>query len=143
MGDFRDLENAIIHQQQVVQLTPDGHPEKPLYQHNLGVSFRDLYERLGDVEDLDKSISLLEQAVQLTSNEHPNKPMWLSNLGNSLGNRYARLRDPQDLENAIFHHQQAVQLTVRPIKVQRLRCSPPLSSPLHGVDVMPLNCLPR
>jgi hypothetical protein len=94
-----------------VQLTPDGHPDKPGWLNNLGNSLLSRFHRLGDLGDMNKSVLMKEHAVQLTPDGHPNKPGWLDSLGSSLLSRFQRLGDLGDMNNSVLMHQQSVQLT--------------------------------
>ncbi|KAJ6599666.1 CHAT domain-containing protein [Mycena sp. CBHHK59/15] len=98
------LENA-------VQLTPDGHPDKPSRLNNLGGSLFRRFERLGELDDLNQSLSRFEAAVALTPDGHPDKPGWLNNLGNSLLSRFEHLGDLNDLDQSILREEAAVALT--------------------------------
>jgi tetratricopeptide (TPR) repeat protein len=79
--------------QQARRLTPDGHPEKPVFLNYLGTSFPFLrsFERLGDLVDLDEAITALQRAIRLTPDGHPRKPRCLSNLETSFLRRSERL----------------------------------------------------
>ncbi|KAJ7084108.1 CHAT domain-containing protein [Mycena epipterygia] len=94
-----------------VQLTPDGHPDKPERLNNLGISLSRQFEQLGDLSNLSKSIMVFEDAVQLTPDGHPDKPGRLNNLGTSLLGRFERLGDLSNLNKSIMMFEDAVQLT--------------------------------
>ena len=81
--DLADLDEAITVKQQVVRLTPDGHPDKPACLSNLRNSFQSRFERLGDLADVDEAITAKQQVVCLTLDGHSDKPGRLNNLGNS------------------------------------------------------------
>ncbi|KAJ7887832.1 hypothetical protein B0H14DRAFT_2162065, partial [Mycena olivaceomarginata] len=74
LGDLSDLNKSIMMKEDAVQLTPDGHPDKPGKSSNLGNSLFHRFERLSDLSDLNKSIMMKEDAVQLTLDGHPEKP---------------------------------------------------------------------
>jgi hypothetical protein len=65
-----------------VNLTPDGHINKPRYLNNLGNSFLGRFKRSGDLADSDRAISPQERAVNLTPDGHISKPGCLNYLGN-------------------------------------------------------------
>jgi hypothetical protein len=106
-----DIEKSILAKQQAVDLTPDGHADKPMYLNNLGISLLWQFERHGVVADLDKSILVNQQAVDLTPDGHVNKPIYLNSLGISLLSRFERLGVVADVDNSITANQQAVDLT--------------------------------
>ncbi|KAF8135605.1 TPR-like protein [Boletus edulis] len=111
LGKLSDLKHAISTLREVVDLTPDGHPDKPSRLSNLGTSFRARFERLGELSDLEHAISTLRDAEDLTPHSHPHKPSMLNNLGNSFITRFERLGELSDLEHAISTHREADDLT--------------------------------
>jgi hypothetical protein len=94
-----------------VQLTPEGHPEKPSRLSNLGISLSCCFQHSGNLNDLNKSILMFEDAVQLTPEGHPDMPSRLSNLGNSLLSCFEHLGNVNDLNKSILMKEDAVQLT--------------------------------
>jgi hypothetical protein len=81
LGDPSDIKKSILMLEDAIQLTPDGHPDKPLLFNHLGNSLLCCFNQSGDLSDINKSISMTEKAVQLTSDDHPHKPAQLNNLG--------------------------------------------------------------
>ena len=51
-GDHGDENKSVLMFQNAVQLTPDGHPDKPFFLYNLGNSLFHRFERLGDLGDM-------------------------------------------------------------------------------------------
>lgn len=51
MANVEDLDAAISIQTKAVDLMPDGHPDKPMYLNNLGISRRHRFGHLGNVDD--------------------------------------------------------------------------------------------
>jgi len=100
-----------LSKQNAVDLTPDGHPNKPCYLSNLGNALQTRFERVGNLTDIENAILSNQNAVDLTPDSHPNKPMRLSNLGNALQTRFERVGNLTDIENAILSNQNAVDLT--------------------------------
>ena len=80
-GEITDLEAAIVAKRSAVDLTPDDHPDKPLWSNNLGCSFQLPFERLGDVSDLQTSIYLFRIATRLPLGSPHDK---LTLLGNGV-----------------------------------------------------------
>jgi len=101
---------AISVNQQVVRLTPDGHPEMPGRLNNLAISFQSRFKHTGDVSDLSKAIPIQQRLIQLTPDGQPNMPVWLYNLGISFQRRFKCTGDLSDLEKAISNKQRAIQL---------------------------------
>ena len=110
-GELSDIHNSISNLLRAVQLTDDGHQDKPLYMSGLSSSQRYRFERLGEMYDIEDSISTMLQAVQLTNDGHENKPRCFSTLGVSQFCRFQRLGDLTDINDAISNLLQAVQLT--------------------------------
>ncbi|KAF8155063.1 CHAT domain-containing protein [Mycena galopus ATCC 62051] len=111
LGDSSSLEAALQKAQEAVDLTPEGHPNRPDYLHNLAMSLADRYHRLGDLSDLEASLQKAQGALDLTREWHPNKLGHLQNLAISLFSRYQRLGDPRDLEDSLHKIQEALDLT--------------------------------
>ncbi|KAF8555187.1 hypothetical protein OG21DRAFT_1508009 [Imleria badia] len=103
--------DAISRQREAVDLTPQGHREKPPRLNNLGHFFLARFQRLGEPSDLEDAISMLRDVVDLTPHGHPSKPLYLDNLGNSFLTRFDRFVELSDLEDAILSHRGAVDLT--------------------------------
>ncbi|KIJ26069.1 hypothetical protein M422DRAFT_192716, partial [Sphaerobolus stellatus SS14] len=110
-GDLTDLNQSVLKFQDAVQLTADGHPDKPSLWNNLGNSLLTRFEQLGDMNDLNQSVLKFQDAVQLTADGHPDKPSLLNNLGNSLLRQFEQLGDMNDLNQSVLKFQEAVQLT--------------------------------
>ncbi|KAJ7851773.1 CHAT domain-containing protein [Mycena leptocephala] len=94
-----------------LQLTPDGHPDKPSRLKNLGISLFRRFEQLGDLSDIKKYVLMFEDAVQFTPDGHPDKPFRLNGLGSSLLRRFERLGDLSDINKSVLMFEDAVQLT--------------------------------
>jgi hypothetical protein len=94
-----------------VQLTPDGHPNKPSRLTNLGNSLWSRFEQLGDLKDINTSVVVKENAVHLIPDGHPDKPCLLNNFGNSLFRRFQQLGDVNDINKSVVVTEDAVQLT--------------------------------
>ena len=105
-----DLEEAITVSWDAVDLTPDGHPDKPGCLNNLGNSFRTRFERLGESSDLEEAISWQRNAVDLAPDGHPGKSAVLNNLGNSFITRFEHFKELSDLEEAISRQRNATDL---------------------------------
>ncbi|KAF9530112.1 CHAT domain-containing protein [Crepidotus variabilis] len=110
-GSVADLTSAIEHWQKAVDLTPEGHPGKPLRICNLGVSLAKRFEQSGDLADISTAIQLGEEAVNITPEGHPDTPARISNLASALLKRFRRTNDIADISSAIKHEQKAITLT--------------------------------
>ena len=110
-GDMSDLEQAISRLREAVNLTRDGHPNKPIFLNNLANSFLTRFRFLGELSDLEQAISTHLDATHRISDGHLHKPICLHNLADSLLSRFERFGDPNDLEQAISTHKDTVDLT--------------------------------
>jgi tetratricopeptide (TPR) repeat protein len=105
-----DLEESILYTQQAVQLTDNGHLDRPMYLSNLSNSQRIRFDSLAKPSDLEDSISNLQYAIQYTNDINPKKPGYLSNLGASKRVRFQHLGHVSDLDDSISYLHKAVQL---------------------------------
>ncbi|KAF8193139.1 CHAT domain-containing protein [Mycena galopus ATCC 62051] len=110
LGDLGDLKRAVSMLEDAVQLTPEGHPDKPCWLNNLGNSLFRCFERLGKLSDLNKSVLIFKDLVQLTPDGHPDKHSRLNNLSNSLTCRFEHLGDPNEINESILMLEDAIQL---------------------------------
>jgi len=119
---LKDIDDAVISSQRVVDLTPDGHPKKPVYHSNLGTALQARFNQFGRLADVGNAIFNNQRAVDLTPDGHPEKPGYHSNLGTALRARFDLFGSLFDLENAILNNQRAVDLTPssHPQKPRRL-----------------------
>ncbi|KAJ7193467.1 TPR-like protein [Mycena pura] len=111
LGSLLDINQSVEMLESAVQLTPDGHPDKPSRLNNLGNSLLGRFERLGDLSNINKSVLMFEDAVKLTPDGHPEKPSRLNNLGYSLLRRFERLGDLSDMNKSVLMFEDAVKLT--------------------------------
>ncbi|KAJ7303802.1 TPR-like protein [Mycena albidolilacea] len=107
LHDINDLKESMSMQEDVLQLTPDGHPEKPGLLNNLSNSLLHCYEEFGDLGYLQECIIKQEDAVRLTPDGHPEKPFMLHNLGNNLRSRFEQLGDLSDINDCISKQEDA------------------------------------
>ncbi|KIJ29507.1 hypothetical protein M422DRAFT_269041, partial [Sphaerobolus stellatus SS14] len=99
-GDMTNFNQSVLKFQEAVELTPDGHPDKPSWLNSLGSSLLTRFEQLGDMTDLNQSVLKKQEAVELTPDGHPSKPSRLNSLGNSLITRFKKLGDMTDLNQS-------------------------------------------
>jgi tetratricopeptide (TPR) repeat protein len=111
LGDLGDINKSVLMFQDAVQLTPDGHPDKPSRLSNLGSLLYHRFGQLGGLSDINKSVLMKEDAVQLTPDGHPYRPSLLNNLGTLLFYRFEQLGDLNDLNQSVLRFEAAVALT--------------------------------
>ncbi|KAF7502886.1 hypothetical protein GJ744_004955 [Endocarpon pusillum] len=110
-GKIENLEEAIRVARQVIEVTPDDHPNLAAGLNNLGNKLESRYKRTGRIEDLEEAIRVARQAVKITPDDHPDLAGRLNNLGSKLGCRYERIGKIEDLEEAIRVTRQAIKIT--------------------------------
>ncbi|KAG9083760.1 hypothetical protein FS749_005751, partial [Ceratobasidium sp. UAMH 11750] len=110
LGQRDSLEKSISCFGQVVALTPDDHPEKPIYLNNIGHSYLLLFGLLDTLDDIHSSINYREEVVKLTPDDHPNKPGLLNNLGHSYRLLFGHQKKLEDADQAAFYLKQAEHL---------------------------------
>ena len=82
-GNLEDLEAALYHSQNAVDLTPDSDSKKAIHLQSLSISLSDRYNRLGDLRDLEAALHNDQKAVELTPDNNPNKTTLLQSLAAS------------------------------------------------------------
>ncbi|KAF8178380.1 CHAT domain-containing protein [Mycena galopus ATCC 62051] len=111
LGDLNDLDRSLLIQQNVLSLTPDGHPNKLLRLNNLVRSLHTRFTQLGDLNDLTKSLEIQQDVVTLTLDDNPQKPVILNNLASLLHTRFEHLGELDDLNKCLEIQQEVVFLT--------------------------------
>ncbi|KAJ7796292.1 TPR-like protein [Mycena leptocephala] len=95
LGDLADINHCIVLAENILELTPDGHPAK-----SRGSS---RFEHIGDLGDLNRSVVQYYKALHLAPEGHCSKPSYLM--------RFEQLGDLDDLKQAILLYEDAIQLT--------------------------------
>jgi hypothetical protein len=111
LGDVQDIAKCVSLMEKVVQLAPEGHPDKPSWLCNLANCLLSRFKHLGDLDDLNRAVLIRENAVCLTPDSHPDKSSYLNNLGGSLLTRFEHLGDLDDLNRSVSIQETAVYLT--------------------------------
>ena len=83
-GDKQDLQQAILHHQVAVNLTPECHQDKSSRLSSLGSLFLAQFQKYGDVSDLLKAIEQYWLSKDLILDTHYDKPACYNNLGTAL-----------------------------------------------------------
>jgi tetratricopeptide (TPR) repeat protein len=100
-GRPKDLDDAVESLREAVELTPDGHPRRPIRLANLGTTLQVRAERHNDSTALNEAVLLYRQALARLDPDHPDRA-WLSgDLGQALVRRFARTHHPKDRTDAI------------------------------------------
>ncbi|KAF6759267.1 CHAT domain-containing protein [Ephemerocybe angulata] len=66
-GNLRDLGEAISIKRRVLEITPEGHANMPVWLNSLGISLDSLFKRTGDLRDLTETISTYRSSAVYTS----------------------------------------------------------------------------
>ncbi|KAF9231843.1 CHAT domain-containing protein, partial [Melanogaster broomeanus] len=132
-----DLDEAIEHHQNALQLRPEGHPQRSYSLDNLANALRTRFQQRGDGTDLDEAIEHHQSALQLRPEGHPQCSSSLNNLAIALCTRLSSkltnlsliylismlngiLRNPSDsldtqhkdknLQDAMYHYKKQLNL---------------------------------
>ncbi|KAJ7440960.1 CHAT domain-containing protein [Mycena latifolia] len=109
-----DIETAIQSTQTALNLTLDGHRNRPEYLNHLADLFTTRYFALGilgNMQDLQIALNRNEEAVALTPKGDPEEAQRIQNLGVSFLHRYENTGCMADLSTAMEKFQKAVDLT--------------------------------
>ena len=96
--------------QGVVDLTPQGHPDKPTRLNDFGTSITCL-KCLGELSDNEDAVLTFRDAIDLTPHGHACKPARLDNLGTAFVARFECLEELSDIDEAIWRREDAANLT--------------------------------
>jgi len=96
----KDLEESIVENEKAVNLTPEGHPDRPMYLNDLGLSLQRQFERDGDIDALEDAVAHAESAT-FCSVRDPDRPMFLNNFGIALQIHFERFGELKDLNYSI------------------------------------------
>jgi hypothetical protein len=102
---MKDLDEAILSYRECVQLTSQGHPTRPGYLNNLGVSLELHFRQSGERTDLDEAILFMQESVQLALEGHSAQS---NNGGNSMQLLFEQQKGRSD--EAMLHFQESIQL---------------------------------
>ena len=93
-----------------LQLTPEGHPYRPLRYMNLATCLGRIFDLTGDQDLLDEAIAAHRAALRLTPKDSPNRATVLGQLASALTDAYMSKGDPADLTTAAALGREATQL---------------------------------
>ncbi|WP_344317761.1 hypothetical protein [Acrocarpospora pleiomorpha] len=107
-GALLDLDAAVAALVETTGSLPEGHPDGPRYQNNLGLAWLARFERTSLAADLDAAVEALRVAVARVRPDSPERSGYLCNLGSALRTRHFAVGDPADLDAAIVLFEQAL-----------------------------------
>lgn len=97
-------------EQKILEIMPEGHPERPSQIFKVAHRHFTRYRRLGLMSDLDNAIQLGTEAVQLTSEDHPQRTQRLINLSIYWHDKYPGTdeQNVQGLQDSIQASREAI-----------------------------------
>lgn len=135
LGDLDDLERACQGFDEMLALTPPGHPYRVSALMAVGQIYSTRFERLGSLEDIAKAIDAYKE-IRIISPNHPITTGILGSLAQFYNQRYERLGDLVDLNRAIRAAEEAA-VAPTPIDEDGVTCLKILGSKL----VARFNCM--
>jgi tetratricopeptide (TPR) repeat protein len=111
LGHQDDLKASLQIKQEVVDVTPEGHPRRAEHLQSLGSSLEECYQSFGDLEYLEAALQIQQQALELTPRTHADRGVNLNNLAVSFTQKYRRLGNLDDVEASVKISQEAVNFT--------------------------------
>jgi tetratricopeptide (TPR) repeat protein/CHAT domain-containing protein len=109
-GGTTYIDEAINLYREALELTPPGHPKRPVSLTRLASDLSDRYNQLGATRDLEEAIVVAQEALDLCPAGHPDRSMSLNVLAVCLTARYDRLGAMEDLDGAIVLDREALDL---------------------------------
>ncbi|TFK35107.1 CHAT domain-containing protein [Crucibulum laeve] len=110
-GDSADLNEAIVVQRKVIQLTPDGDSAIPAMLNTLGDILIRRFELEGNLLDVDEAISLCEKVLEIAPDDRKETPQTLNILGGAFLRRFECTTEQDDINKAIVLRRRCVDLT--------------------------------
>jgi hypothetical protein len=86
-----DLSRAVALADDVVQLAPRDHSERPMFLHNLAEWLSRQFKQKGSVEDLNRAISASDLAFESTVEGYHGRGNILTGLATFLGQRFHQI----------------------------------------------------
>ena len=100
-GTISDLDEALALRRIVLELCPQGHPDRGASLNNVALSLCSRFQQLGTLSDLEEALALERNALELFPQGHPDRAISLGNLALSLYYRSKQLGTLSDLEEAL------------------------------------------
>ena len=96
-GRLADLDQAVGANQEAVDATPVGHPDRAAYLSGLGNVLATRFERTDDAADLDRAVAFAQEAVAASPSESPYLAAQLNDLRQR---RFLECRSPKNVRGA-------------------------------------------
>ena len=100
-GAISDLEEALALERNVLELRPQGHPDRARSLETLAISLYTRFQQLGTFSDLEEALALGRNVVKLRPQGHPARAHAVGSLARFLHTRFQQLGTPSDLEEAL------------------------------------------
>ena len=111
-GDLAGFDEVLDLLREVLDLTPDSHPNKPNRLAALGsVTFARFREDPAHLSQLDDAIAALREGLRLVPDGHTERGRILSTLGALLDGRFEQMNDAGVLHEAATFHREALAAT--------------------------------
>ncbi|KAK7061238.1 CHAT domain-containing protein [Favolaschia claudopus] len=109
-GIQADIDGAVTHFQEALELVPDENRNKPVLYDNLCEAFTRRFIHFKVLLDADGAVQMAENALDLTPDGHRQEPIRVDALGRSLSRRYDASGDPVDAQRAIAAAENALRM---------------------------------
>ena len=109
-GTISDLEEALALERNILELRPQGHPDRATSLGNLATSLHSRFQQLGTLSDLEEALSLERNALELRPQGHPDRSLTLGNIALYLYIRFQQLGTLPDLDEALSLGRNALEL---------------------------------
>jgi hypothetical protein len=100
-NSLEDIQRAASLWNKALEWTPEGWPEKFIYQHNIGSLYLARYHQTGSMTEVDKAIDLLRHVESQCSKNDRNFFLYVYSLETALAERYERRGSLEDLDASI------------------------------------------
>ena len=111
-GDLAGFDEVLDLLREVLDLTPDGHPNKPNRLAALGsATFAQFREDPANLSQLDDAIAALREGLRLVPDGHTEQGRILSTLGALLDGRFEQTNDARIQQEAATFHREALAAT--------------------------------
>ena len=104
------LEEALALEHNVLELRPQGHPDRATSLANLANSLHSRFQQLGTLSDLEEALALQCNVLELCPQGHPDRATSLADVMNSLHSCFQQLGILSDLEEALALHCNVLEL---------------------------------
>lgn len=98
---FDNLDSAIEYASLAVNATPQDHPNRARFKHNLALKLENRFGHTGSMADLNRAIELGSEVLDSIPHDDVDTARCLMNLGNSLSFRFKQNGSSEDFDYAL------------------------------------------